>query len=95
MLETNHVINLMWPVGMFFVHKAMFAAVPGAHRYSFPKIIRDLRTQAGVSGGPGLWLGSADARVEDSRRVRLAQLTKYVPPGSLLLIPQPAQLLLS
>ncbi len=76
MLETDHVIDLLWPVGMLLVQKTMFTAALGTNRYAFAKIIGDFRMQAGVSGGPGLSLGSADARVADSRRVRLAHPVK-------------------
>jgi hypothetical protein len=53
MLEADHVINLVWPVRMVFMQKAIFAPELGTNR-SAAKIIRDFRTQAGGSGGPGL-----------------------------------------
>ena len=76
MLETDHVIDLVWPVGVLAAYKAVFAAALGTSRYAFAKIIRDFRTQAGVSGGPGLWLESADARVADSPQALLAHPVK-------------------
>jgi hypothetical protein len=76
MLETDRVIDLVWPVGMLLVQKTIFTAALRTDRYPFAKIVRDFRTQAGVSGEPGLWLGSADARVVDSRQARLAHPVK-------------------
>ncbi len=76
MFETDHVIDLMWPVGMLFVEETIFAAALRPHCYAFAKVVRDLRTQAGVSGEPGLWLESADARVVGSRQARLAHPLK-------------------
>lgn len=76
MLETDYVIDLVWPVGMFLVQQAIFAAALRADRYKFAQIIGDFRTQVGVSGEPALWLGSADARVVNSRQARLAHPVK-------------------
>jgi hypothetical protein len=39
---------------MFLVQETVFAAAFRTNRNTFPKIIRDFRTQAGVSGEPGL-----------------------------------------
>ena len=76
MLQTDHVIDLAWPVGMLLVQKAIFTAALGTKGYALAKIIRNFRTQAAASGGLGLWLGSADVPVGNSRRVRLAPPTK-------------------
>jgi hypothetical protein len=76
MLQTDHVIDLVWPVGMLLVQKATFTAALGTNGYALAKIIRNFRTQAEASGGPGLWLGSADARAGDSRQAPLAHRAK-------------------
>ena len=57
MLETDHVIDLVWPIGMIFMQQAIFATALGANRNALAKIIGDFRKQAGGSGEPGLWLG--------------------------------------
>ncbi len=76
MLETDHVIDLVWPVGMLLDQKTIFTAALRTNCYTFAKIVRDFRTQAGLFGEPGLSLGSADARVVDSRQARLAHPVK-------------------
>jgi len=57
MLKADHMIDLVWPVGMLFMQETILATALGTNRHAFAQITRNFRTQAGGSDGPELWLG--------------------------------------
>ena len=73
MLETDDMIDLVRPVRMFCVQKAVFAAVSCTRRHSVAKIIGDVRTQLRAFGGLWLLRESANVQAENSHQVPLAR----------------------